>query len=102
MSFTDHSVTYGNENAFLLSFLALLLAAVLRPAVHGSVGARRLAGGLAVAIAGLALCAVLIKLTPFGHQDDWEMIALLLPVDLALAVGTLLAMAGPSWRPPKG
>lgn len=102
MAFTDHSVTYGNENAFLLSFLALLLAAVLRPAIHGNSGARRLVAGLAIAIAGLACCAVLIKLTPFGHQDDWELIALLLPIDLALAVGTLLSLGGPSWRPPRG
>jgi hypothetical protein len=102
MGFTDHSVTYGNENAFLLSFLALLLAAVLRPAIHGREGARRLASALALAIMGIALCAVLIKVTPFGRQDDWELIALLLPIDLALGLGTLLALRGPSWRPPRG
>jgi len=102
MAFTDHSVTYGNENAFLLSFLALLLAIVLRPAIHGNLGARRLAAGLAVAIGGVALCAVLIKLTPYGNQDTWELVALLLPIDLALAVGTLLALGGPTWKPPRG
>jgi hypothetical protein len=92
MSFTDHSVTYGNENALLVSFLALLLAAVLRPALHGNARARRLAAGLAVAVAGIALCAVLIKVTPWARQDDWELIALLLPIDLGLAAGTLLAV----------
>lgn len=102
MGFTDHSVTYGNENAFVLSFLALLLAIALRPAIHGREGARRLASGLALAIMGIALCAVLVKATPFGHQDNWELIALFLPIDLALGAGTLLALRGPSWRPPRG
>jgi len=92
MSFTDHSVTYGNENAFLVSFIALLLAAALRPALYGNPRARRLAAGLAVAIAGIATCAVLIKVTPWARQDDWELIALLLPIDLGLAAGTLLAV----------
>jgi hypothetical protein len=92
MSFTDHSVTYGNENAFLVSFVALLLGVALRPAMHGNPRARRLAAGLAVAVAGLALCAVLIKLTPWARQDDWELIALLLPIDLGLAAGTVMAV----------
>jgi hypothetical protein len=96
MSFTDHSVTYGNENAFLVSWVALLLAAVLRPALSGNPRARRLAAGLAVAIAGMALVAVLIKVTPWARQDDWELIALLLPVDLGLAAGTVLALRGRS------
>src|SRR5689334_347442 len=57
MGFTDHAVTYGNENALLVSFLALLLAFVLRPASHGSPRAGRLASGLAVAVGGLAVVA---------------------------------------------
>ncbi|MBW8772202.1 MAG: DUF4105 domain-containing protein, partial [Gemmatimonadetes bacterium] len=35
MTFTDHAVAYGNENALLVSFLALILAPVLRPAIAG-------------------------------------------------------------------
>lgn len=101
MGFTDHAVTYGNENALLVSFLALLLAVVLRPALAGKPQAERLATALAIAVAGTALAAVLIKVTPWGHQDTWETIALLLPGDLGLAVGTILAIGGPRWRPPK-
>jgi hypothetical protein len=101
MGFTDHAVTYGNENALLVSFLALLLAVVLRPALAGKPQAERLATALALAVAGTALAAVLIKVTPWGHQDTWETIALLLPIDLGLALGTILAIGGPRWRPPK-
>jgi hypothetical protein len=102
MGFTDHAVTYGNENALLVSFLALLLAVVLRPALAGRPQAERLATALALAVAGTALAAVLIKVTPWGHQDTWETIALLLPIDLGLAAGTILAIGGPRWRPPVG
>jgi len=92
MWFTDHAVTYGNENAFLVSFLALLLAAVLRPAMYGNLRARRLAAGLAGGIAVFALWALLFKLTLWGRQDNWELIALFLPIDLGLAAGTMLAV----------
>jgi len=101
MTFTDHSVTYGNEKALLLSFLALILAPVLRPAIAGAPRAQRLAQGLAIAIAGLALTALLIKLFPFGRQDDWETMALFLPIDLGLAAGTIFSFNGPRWRPPR-
>lgn len=101
MGFTDHSVTYGNENALLVSFLALLLAFTLRPAVHGSPRAGRLASGLAIAVAGLGGVALLLKLVLPGHQDTWETLALLLPIDLGLCFGTLFALSGPTWRPPR-
>ena len=101
MGFTDHAVTYGNENALLLSFLSLLLAPVLRPAIAGAPRAQRLALGLGVAIGGLALIALGLKAFPFARQDDWEMIALFLPIDLGLAVGTVLSLNGPRWRPPR-
>lgn len=102
MGFTDHAVTYGNENALLVSFLALLLAVVLRPAIHGSPRAGRLASGLAVAVIGLAVVALLLKVVLPGHQDTWETMALLLPIDLGLGFGTLYAISGPTWRPPRG
>ena len=101
MGFTDHAVTYGNENALLVSFLALFLAVALRPALAGSPRAGRLASALALAIAGLALVALLLKVILPGHQDTWETLALLLPVDLGLALGTFYALSGPTWRPPR-
>src|SRR5690348_2410300 len=102
MGFTDHAVTYGNENALLVSFLALILAFVLRPAMHGARAAGRLASGLALAVAGLGVVALLLKGGMPGHQDTWETLALLLPIDLGLALGTFYALSGPTWRPPRG
>ncbi|HWA40837.1 MAG TPA: DUF4105 domain-containing protein, partial [Gemmatimonadales bacterium] len=101
MGFTDHAVTYGNENALLVSFLALVLAFVLRPATHGAPRAGTLASGLAVAVMGLAVVALLLKVILPGHQDTWETLALMLPIDLGLGFGTLYAVSGPTWRPPK-
>ncbi len=102
MGFTDHAVTYGNENALLVSFLALLLAFTLRPATHGAPRAGALASGLAVAVMGLAVVALLLKVVLPGHQDTWETLALMLPIDLGLGFGTLFAVSGPTWRPPRG
>lgn len=101
MSFTDHAVTYGNENALLVSFLALFLAFVLRPAMHGSPAAGRLATALAIAVAGLGIVALLLKAVMPAHQDTWETLALLLPIDVGLALGTIHALSGPTWRPPR-
>ena len=102
MSFTDHAVTYGNENALLVSFLALFLAFALRPAMHGSPAAGRLVTALAIAVAGLAVTALGLKGIVPAHQDTWETLALLLPIDLGLALGTIYALSGPTWRPPRG
>ena len=101
MGFTDHAVTYGNENALLVSFLALILAVALRPALDGGRRAGRLASGVALAIAGLALVALFLKVAMPSHQDTWETLALLFPIDLGLALGTLYALSGPTWRPPR-
>jgi hypothetical protein len=102
MGFTDHAVTYGNENALLVSFLALILALALRPALDGSRKGGRLASASAVAVAGLALVALLLKVVLPAHQDTWETLTLLAPIDLGLALGTFYALSGPTWRPPKG
>ena len=101
MGFTDHAVTYGNENALLVSFLALILAVTLRPALDGSPKAGRVASAAALAIAGLAVAALLAKAVLPGHQDTWETLALLVPIDLGLALGTFYALGGPTWRPPR-
>ena len=55
-----------------------------------------------MAVAGLALVALLLKAVLPAHQDTWETLALLAPIDLGLALGTFYALSGPTWRPPKG
>lgn len=83
---TDHSVTYRNENLFFLNPLHLWIGGV---ALFG--GARRLGQSRAAMAAGLLIAALsvvgtLVQLLPAFYQANSEIVALALPVNLALAI----------------
>jgi hypothetical protein len=78
---TDHFVCKYNENLLHVTPLALVLL-VLLPAASG--GGRRLAFVVSAIIAGLSLLGLALKVTPFFFQVNGDMIALCLPVHLAL------------------
>jgi hypothetical protein len=81
---TDHVMAYRNENLFQLSPFALLLcpaavAVLRRPSM--SVGWRR----IALAVAGLSLLGLVLKLLPGFDQVNGPIIALALPAQLGIA-----------------
>jgi hypothetical protein len=84
-AFTDHAAAYHNENLFQFNPLALPLVVlfpllVYRPLRWGGVTA-----AVAVAVAGLSLVGALLKALPSFFQGNGDLIALALPVHLALA-----------------
>ena len=85
----------NNENVLLLTPLSLVLVVLLPRALKGRAGAVRAAVKVASVVAGLALLALLIKVLPWFHQYNLELIALILPVH----AGLLSASSEPPRRP---
>jgi hypothetical protein len=82
---TQHVFMYRNENVLQLNPLPLLLA-VLVPIALYRAGAGRAARGASAAVAALAALGLLLKAVPLFDQRNWEIIALALPVHVALAL----------------
>ena len=80
---TQHVFWAYNENLFLLSPLALLLV-VLMPAALLRGKAERATRMIAALVAGLGLIALVLSLIP-GGEENGALVALVLPVHLALA-----------------
>ena len=83
--FTNHTIADRNENLFQFVPLALPLVVLLPAAVFGVARARRPARWLAVAVAAISLFGLLVQLLPWLDQVNGEIIALLLPGNLAVA-----------------
>jgi hypothetical protein len=92
--FTDHTVTYANENLFLANPLTLLAVPFgLIAAVSGGKRGRRLLHLLWFALAGLAVAYLLLKLLPALDQHNGMALATILPVLFGFAAAT-----GLSWK----
>jgi hypothetical protein len=92
--FTDHAAAYWNENLFHLNPLSLALVVlipllVFRPGRWG-----RWALGAAAAVAGLSVLGVLLEPLPWFYQVNGTIIALALPVHLAVATVAFLMVRG--------
>lgn len=84
-AFTDHIVTYRNEN-LLQAHPLLLVLAIFAPAVLLAKGwARRIGVRLAWVVAGLSALGFVIQILPGVDQVNGEIIALFLPIHLAVA-----------------
>ena len=84
-AFTDHAVTYRNEN-LLQAHPLLLVLAVFAPAVLLARGwAQRTGVRLAWVIAGLSVLGFVMQILPGIDQVNGEIIALFLPIHLAIA-----------------
>lgn len=83
--FTDHVAAYGNQNLLQTNPLALALAFIGPVAVLGGRG-RKLAVALAWLLAGMSLFGLVMNILPHYTQSTDRIVALLLPVHLAIAL----------------
>lgn len=85
--FTDHTAAYPNLNLFHLNPLGLLLAAAAPFAVIGSRTSRvaRLAWPVTLLLAGMSLAGLALEAFPGLRQMNGPLIALVLPVHVAVA-----------------
>jgi hypothetical protein len=83
--FTDHSVTYYNENVLQAEPLQLILAVAAPMALIGAGRGRKTAMRVAFVVAGLSVLGFLIQVLPGFDQVNGEIIALFMPVHIAIA-----------------
>jgi hypothetical protein len=95
-AFTDHEVTYRNENVLLFAPFALLLVPAAVRLARRRPGATRLAARVLSAAAALAALEAVAKLVPAFGQENGVMIALLMPTWLGSLAGLVL------WRRDEG
>ncbi|HYO51591.1 DUF4105 domain-containing protein [Archangium sp.] len=91
--FTDHTVTYRNENLFLANPLTLLTLPLGIQLMRGSEKARERMRRLWLVLAGLGVLGLALKVLPMFDQDNWRLIALLLPLSVGMAGAFTLARA---------
>ena len=97
-AFTDHTVAYRNENVFFLRPLLLMMAFIVPLALRrgGGRAARMVGLLLGVAIGVLSIAGLVLQVLPALFQENGEIIALALPVNLAVAIS--LVWIWRSWR----
>jgi hypothetical protein len=84
MTVTHHHSAQSNENIFLMNPL-WLIAAVAGPMLILRGRAAKAATGAAVGGAALGTCAVLLHLTFLSKQPNWDVIGMILPIEIAVA-----------------
>lgn len=88
---TDLTFVHSNENVMLANPLVLGTLPVAIAFARGSANAARALRQCWSLFAALALLAVAAKLFPVFHQDNWRVIAVVLPMTTGLAVAFRLA-----------
>ncbi len=88
---TDHVMAGWNENLLQASLLSLALGGVLLARPLGRAGRV-----LALIIGGLSLAGLLLHLLPVFHQVNGQILALCVPVNLGLAIGSQRVKTDPS------
>ncbi|MGB7211646.1 MAG: DUF4105 domain-containing protein [Gemmatimonadales bacterium] len=83
---TDHTATWRNQNVLQANLLALVLAFAIRPLALGRPWARRLAPRLGIIIAAGSLLGLAWHVV-IGGQANGDVLALLVPVNVGMAVG---------------
>jgi hypothetical protein len=92
--FTDHTVTYGNENLFLVNPITLVAVPLgLTAAFARGNRSRRLLQLLWFFLAAVSCGYLLLKIFPFFDQSNGAAVAAIVPVLLAFA-----AAGGLSWK----
>jgi hypothetical protein len=84
-AFTDHVVTYNNENVLQANWLSLLLLVFAVASLVGAAWARRWAVWLSLFVAGLSVLGFLLQILPGFNQVNGDVIGLMMPVHGAVA-----------------
>ncbi|HET7321373.1 MAG TPA: DUF4105 domain-containing protein, partial [Longimicrobiaceae bacterium] len=84
-AFTNHAIAYRNENLFQFTPLALPLVLLVPALVFGARWARRPARVFALAVAASSLLGFVLQALPWFDQVNGQIVALVLPVNVALA-----------------
>lgn len=82
---TNHSIAYRNENLLQLSPLALPLVLLVPALAYGARWAARPARLLATVVAALSVLGFVMQVLPWLDQRNAQIMALALPINLALA-----------------
>lgn len=82
---TDHTVTYRNENLFLANPLTLLALPFGVALLWNSRKARARLAKVWLVLAASGVLGVVLKILPPFDQDNWRLIALILPISLGMA-----------------
>jgi hypothetical protein len=85
VSFTQHWAAYWNENLFFFNPVGLALVVLIPIAAAGGRRAGKWASGLTVFAAAVSLLGFVVQLLPWFDQVNGEIIAAMLPPNLALA-----------------
>lgn len=85
---TNHTFTYYNENLLQATPFSLLLTVLLPALAFRARWAARPALGIAAAVAIASVAGALLQLLPWFDQVNGEIVALLLPPHLAIALAT--------------
>jgi len=88
--FTDHEVSYHNENILQCVPVAVVLLGTVFGLVKNRPRTVEFALRVVAVCAAVSLLGLLIKVLPWFRQDNWEIIALLLPSWVGLLVGLVL------------
>lgn len=92
--FTNHTVAHRNENLFGIGPLHWLLVPVGVQLALGRAKAWPRLRTVGLAVAALSVLGVLVKVLPMFDQDNWNLIALTLPVNVAVAALGVLGVRG--------
>jgi hypothetical protein len=84
-AFTDHAVTYLNENVLQAHPLLLVLAVFAPAVILSKAWAGRIGIRLAWIVAGLSVLGFVLQILPGVDQVNGEIIALFMPIHLAVA-----------------
>jgi hypothetical protein len=91
--FTDHWVTYSNENLFLANPLALLLVPLGIALAADGARSRRLVSIVWYFLTTVAVVYLMLKSLPVFRQDNWLAVATLLPVLVGFSEACFLLRA---------
>jgi hypothetical protein len=86
---TKHAPYMGANTTLLALQPLMLVAAVLVPLALWRSHGTRAARGIAMLIAGMSLCALLVQLVPMFAQSSGVVLAVVVPVHIAFAIALL-------------